>query len=79
MGRVVFEASENGSYIPKIDKSWYSEEEYKKYLDCQPKLHNMAAHGPDTSFFDAMETYLGEFDERVYDGDSLNEIIRDLP
>jgi hypothetical protein len=79
MGRVVFKASESGAYVPEIDKPWYSKEEYKKYLEDQPKLHNMAAHGPDTSFFDAMEAYLGEFDEHAYDGDSLNDIIRDLP
>lgn len=79
MGRVVFKASENGDCVHRMDKPWYSEEEYKKYLEDQPKLHNTAAHGPDTSFFDAMEAYLGEFDEPVYDGCSLNDIIRDLP
>jgi len=79
MGKVVFNASETGDCVPKIDKPWYTKEEYKKYLENQPKLHNKAAHGPDTSFFDAMEKYLDGFDERTYGNKSLNEIIRDLP
>jgi hypothetical protein len=79
MGSIVFETSEEEGYIAKIGKPWYSKEEYEEYLHKQPRLCNDAAHGLDVSFFDAMGTYLGKFDEKIYDGKSLNEISRDLP
>ena len=79
-GRIAFEITDAGDYVASgVQETWFSEEEYKEYLRQQPKLKNDAAHDPETSFFTAMKGALGEFNEKSYDGKSLNDIIRDLP
>jgi len=79
IGSIEFEITENGDCVPKIKDDWYTEDEYKAYILRQPKLSNDAAHGPATPFFTAMSEALVDFDEKKYDGHSLNKLIRDLP
>jgi len=78
IGTIEFGIDEKGDYVPIVKDDWYTEDEYNAYLRRQPKLSNEAGYDDGTPFFSAMMEVLGEFDEKKYDGKSLNDLIRDL-
>ena len=60
-------------------KCYVSEEEYNSYLQSQHLIQNdVARENPCTSIFDAMEATENEFGKKIYNGESLNDIFRNL-
>ncbi|MDR2727998.1 MAG: hypothetical protein LBB56_02610 [Chitinispirillales bacterium] len=60
-------------------KNYVSEEEYRNYLKNRQSIQNKAARSnPCKSIFDVMETTEDEFDKKTYNGESLNDMFRNL-
>ena len=62
-----------------LDDLGFDAKEYQKFLSNRSTLSNdVAREDPETSIFDAMVAASDELDKKIYGGQSINDIFRNL-